>query len=399
MNRLLTVLLCPEGRLQANFPWSGKAAAGKYVRSVWVFFKASFAIPLLMLGCVYALTLFPTIFWSFLDRQKELQVLGITAALGALVPLLWSLRNRWLKRDPLPAPARLLAHSVISGLLAVNLLLVAVPLLKPVYVDLMTWLVSVMSTPDGQPNMTFLMGMSTISFVMGFTAQMRFINSCLKADNLSLVDTMALHVRARRGRHWLLTVLNVVYPVAIAYGIVYCLGETVVYFMGPPDQPTVAMARAATGGNFVLFALMAAIGAPIFEELVFRGFLYQVVRSVLRQPGKELELAKEPTAGQRFLGLRLMWMRADNFVRQLSHPPVAWVQARLRSCPDLVAMLLSSTVFALIHMQFNPTTLVLLFALGCIHAELYRRTGSLWCSILLHALNNGLDVYQIGMGG
>ena len=158
------------------------------------------------------------------------------------------------------------------------------------------------------------------------------------------------------------------------------------------------MARKATGGNFALFALMAAIGAPIFEELVFRGFLFQIVRSVLRRPLQDVALATVPTSGS-WLAMRVAWVHADNWVRTTSHAVKARFFSVFSKTPDLTALIVSSFMFSILHMQFNPTTLVLLFVLGCVHAELYRRTGSLWCSIALHCINNSIEVIKLGMGG
>src|SRR5262249_15162111 len=115
-----------------------------------------------------------------------------------------------------------------------------------------------------------------------------------------------------------------------------------------------------TGMALLVYALIASVGAPLFEELVFRGFLFNMLRSSLR--GK-------------------------NAMRLLRSGTVA----------DVTAIAASSAVFAVSHQQFHPTTLVLLFTLGCVHAELYRRSGSLPLSMLLHLTNNGLVMLSIAM--
>jgi membrane protease YdiL (CAAX protease family) len=395
---LRNILLCPEGRLQADFPWSGATAAGKYLGSVWEFFKGSFLVPLLVLGAIFALVWVQPLYIGTGGVELLMDKLKWTGIIGAAIPLLFFIWRRLRHGTPLPNLVRMVCYSLIGAIVMANILLLAVVgVTQETYFQVMKWIASVIANTDGTPSMTFVMGLSTISFVMGFGMQMRYINRCLKADNISLRKSMALNLDSVRGSNWLKTAFNFLWPVLVAYGIVCVLGEGIVAVMGPPQQHTVDLARQATGGNFLAFALMAVIGAPLFEELIFRGFLYQVLRSGLRRDPKALVMKENPTEGN-FLWLRKLWVRTDNCMRRLTYPIKNSVHGFLRGSPDLFAMLISSAVFSLIHMQFNPTTLVLLFVVGCVHAELYRRTGSLWCSIALHALNNGIDVLKIGMG-
>ena len=50
----------------------------------------------------------------------------------------------------------------------------------------------------------------------------------------------------------------------------------------------------------------------------------------------------------------------------------------------------SAVLFGLMH--FNLAGLPLYVAIGMILAEVYRRSGSLWVSVIGHVLNNGLGV-------
>lgn len=86
-----------------------------------------------------------------------------------------------------------------------------------------------------------------------------------------------------------------------------------------------------------LFFLGGAVAAPIGEEVFFRGFVYNA------------------------------------FKRRLS------VRA---------AIVLSGLAFALIHA--SPLGLIVIFPMGMLLAYVYERTGSLWVTITMHALNNGL---------
>lgn|GEM_PF-618525 len=88
-----------------------------------------------------------------------------------------------------------------------------------------------------------------------------------------------------------------------------------------------------------LFILVAVIMAPLFEEIVFRGFLFR--------------------------GFANSW---------------GWIWGAVAS----------ACVFGLAHLQFD--VFIPLAALGFALAWVYKRTGSLWTSITMHALFNGIAV-------
>jgi membrane protease YdiL (CAAX protease family) len=92
-------------------------------------------------------------------------------------------------------------------------------------------------------------------------------------------------------------------------------------------------------GGVLLFVLVAVVMAPLFEETFFRGFLFR--------------------------GFAESW---------------GWAWGAVAS----------AAVFGLAHLQLD--VFVPLFALGLALAWVYKRTGSLWTSIALHALFNGLSV-------
>jgi membrane protease YdiL (CAAX protease family) len=102
-----------------------------------------------------------------------------------------------------------------------------------------------------------------------------------------------------------------------------------------------AIEEFVSGGSMASRALMLLAGvvvAPFVEELVFRGML---LRSMQPYAG---------TAG---------------------------------------SIILSSAVFAILHPQL-PMGFLSIFGLGVFFALLYRLTGSLWPSIIAHAINNGV---------
>jgi hypothetical protein len=122
--------------------------------------------------------------------------------------------------------------------------------------------------------------------------------------------------------------LLAVYGVSIAYNLIVETQEQEILSSFP---------RTATGT--VLFVVLACVVAPFFEETFFRGFLFQ------------------------------------GFARSWGIP---------------VGALVSAAVFALSHQQFD--IFVPLFALGLALAWVYWVTRSLWGSIALHAVYNGIAV-------
>jgi membrane protease YdiL (CAAX protease family) len=109
----------------------------------------------------------------------------------------------------------------------------------------------------------------------------------------------------------------------------------------------------------LIFALVAGIGAPIAEEIFFRGFL-------------------QTAFIQKFWGFVPQFPPDRNYV-----PPVYQRWA---------AILLCSVLFCLMHsIDHMPILFVLSVGLGYI----YERTGNLWASIVLHALFNWATLVQL----
>jgi membrane protease YdiL (CAAX protease family) len=121
----------------------------------------------------------------------------------------------------------------------------------------------------------------------------------------------------------------------VAAWIVNYVNEIVVH----PAEQEIVDAFPPTTGGIILFAIVAVVMAPLFEELYFRGFLFK--------------------------GFSNSW---------------GWGWGAVAS----------AAIFSLAHMQL--TLFVPLFALGFGLAWVYRHTGSLWTSITLHAIFNGVSV-------
>lgn len=113
-------------------------------------------------------------------------------------------------------------------------------------------------------------------------------------------------------------------------------------------QPDIRLAFGRGSGGVIVALLAAGIVAPLAEETFFRGFLF-------------------PALLQRYR----LW----------------------------VAVLLDGLIFAFVH--FTPTAVAPLFILGAMLCVLYRFTGSLWPSIMMHGVMNTLAVlatYAVDFG-
>lgn len=97
----------------------------------------------------------------------------------------------------------------------------------------------------------------------------------------------------------------------------------------------------------VLFALQACVLAPLFEEVFFRGFLLNVFRAGI----------------------------ANSAASKIG----------MVAC-NVLAILLSSAIFAGAHGTLSG--FVGLFIIGCVLAEVYRSTGSLYTSMIMHMMVN-----------
>lgn len=111
-----------------------------------------------------------------------------------------------------------------------------------------------------------------------------------------------------------------------------------------PDQITVHWLRDGHAALVASLVILACIGAPIVEELTFRGFLFNAI---------------------------------------------------LRYAPAWVAAIVSGTIFGLAHSATGVGSIAPLAAGGIVLATVYYRSGSLTASILTHAIFNTFTVVLV----
>jgi membrane protease YdiL (CAAX protease family) len=152
--------------------------------------------------------------------------------------------------------------------------------------------------------------------------------------------TFSLRVAGNRLALWGFRTPSKAYfwTIPLALVLVYIVSAVHDSFVHPRQQDIIGQFPHSAAG-ITLFVLVAVVMAPLFEETFFRGFLFR--------------------------GFATSW---------------GWVWGALAS----------ATVFGLAHLQLS--VFVPLFALGFALAWVYKRTGSLWTSITLHALFNAISV-------
>lgn len=124
---------------------------------------------------------------------------------------------------------------------------------------------------------------------------------------------------------------------AVTAGLIV-ISDTITILLGKPLVPEVMTDVFRTSSSLALIGVAITFGAPIFEELFFRGFLFEGLR---RFP-----------AG------------------------------------DVGAVVACSLFWAAIHVQYGPYEITSIFVFGLVLGLARVRTGSLWVPIAMHAMAN-----------
>ena len=129
--------------------------------------------------------------------------------------------------------------------------------------------------------------------------------------------------------------------------ILFAIGMEVVNQYTERPMPSWMVDSYKTAGVLPLFWFTLVIAAPIFEELLFRGFLFE--------------------------GLR--YSRIGN----------------------LGAIIITSALWASIHLQYELFEVVSIFLIGLLFGYAKIKTGSLYTSIIMHALMNLAATVQVAL--
>jgi len=128
---------------------------------------------------------------------------------------------------------------------------------------------------------------------------------------------------------------------SVTYGVTFA-HDLVVH----PEQQQIIREFPRTGTGIVLFVVLAVVMAPVFEEIVFRGFLFR--------------------------GLANSW---------------GWAWGAV----------ISAAIFGIAHLQLD--VFIPLAVLGFALAWVYKRTGSLWTCVAMHAIFNTVTVLAWALTG
>lgn len=175
----------------------------------------------------------------------------------------------------------------------------------------------------------------SISLIPGalFGSLLVLLFSSIK-DNISVSNYLQLNKPGIKPLlHWILILLF--FSIALE-GLNYLLDRPIPEWM---------VTSYLTAGNIPLFWFTLIIAAPVFEELLFRGFLLE--------------------------GLR-------------------WSPLK-----DFGAVFVTAAIWAVVHMQYELFEIATIFAIGIILGFARIRTGSLYTTIILHSLMNLAATLQI----
>lgn len=177
-------------------------------------------------------------------------------------------------------------------------------------------------------------------WIAGFSVEMIFLPALATLVLLGLAAAVRHRgglraycaLRLPRRREWGLCALAF-FPPVLAAGLLleWCGVETITLWQRK------IFSGCGTPGLSLLFVLFVFI-APLWEEILFRGFFYT--------------------------GL------AGSFVRRLG------------------AVALPSALWALMHLQYEPALILTIFFYGLLLGYIRMRSGSLWVCIAFHAANN-----------
>jgi membrane protease YdiL (CAAX protease family) len=187
---------------------------------------------------------------------------------------------------------------------------------------------------------------SLATFICGFGLQLYWVVRAFHKDGLKLRDVISCNLKS----------LNGSWPKAIGLGVLtFVVGLAAEQLMGlvytlPSTDPTANFMKTLGGGALYLMAALAMIG-PVMEEIIFRGFLFNVLNS---------SVTKKLGSG---------------------------------TLTTMVAVVGSAFVFGAMHM--NLPALPFYMVLGAVYAEAYRRSGTLVVPIVAHVLNNSMIVIAL----
>ena len=200
-------------------------------------------------------------------------------------------------------------------------------------------------------------------FAFAFGLQILFMRWCFKKAGItSFTKSIALNLDSVNGS-WKKVLLYVLLFAVLVFAPAQWALELIP--RGVVVDPAAQYLKTLSGVFWWITVFLMVVVGPVLEEIIFRGVLMNGLRASIMQ----LRLPRwSPQILRKLLELRL-------FQRIPKH-----------TFANIFALVASSLIFAACHLTMTGFPDLTITALVC--GWLYLRSGTLWCPILLHVLNN-----------
>jgi membrane protease YdiL (CAAX protease family) len=146
--------------------------------------------------------------------------------------------------------------------------------------------------------------------------------------------------------------------------------------------------------HWLLVSIMAIGAIPVFIELLSFMHLFHLGKLADEMQDKiestQIPFLNMSTFGT-FIFVLIIMALVPALGEEMLFRGVLMRFAKKRSKSNLPPIIITGLLFALIH--FEPYGILSIFAAGLLLGAIYYLTGSLWCSILFHFLNNGVQIF------
>jgi membrane protease YdiL (CAAX protease family) len=208
-----------------------------------------------------------------------------------------------------------------------------------------------LSNSGNQALDVLMAGIASLALMVGFACELLYLRYVFARDGLALRAALALNLQSLNGSWW-----AAIWRSVLAMMLIAALEIPVKLMLPPASGPAEEFLRTLPPLGFAMIAVIAVLCAAPVEEIVFRGFVYQACfRSF--QNGK--------------IG--------------------SFLKTERRA--DYAAIFASAVFFGALHMSWSAFPQYVIT--GAVLAWLYRRSGTLVCPILTHALNNLIGVLLV----
>lgn len=236
--------------------------------------------------------------------------------------------------------------------------------------------------------------LSTAPFAAGFLVMLAVLGSAHVTSRIGL-GTRKLPMGIGAG----ILAFIVVFPaIIVSSAIVERIYQQYHYHHESEHPLLKEFGQAAQGwqGWQILIVVGALIGAPFFEEFLFRGHLQTLLRhgfAKLAARGRtaaaiDIETGMAPQAWLTNPPPPPPGVAPNSIAPVAAIPLLPELPPQTAAWPSWLAILITATIFSLVHPIWSaPLIFILAVGLGYV----YERTGTLWACITLHLLFNAVE--------